>query len=462
MKTVNALAVDLGAGSGRGILGRFDGKKITLSEIHRFPNPQVNVNGSVYWDILRLYGGAAECIAKAWHTEEGRVSSVAIDGWAQDFGLLDRQGNLTGNVHTYRDPRWEGTEHIITDAIPPLEFYGITGAPPIGFMTAFQLLGARAREGALYGAAETLLFVPDLINYFLTGRKVCNATLAGISGLYDIYRREWSARVINAAGFKDMFPPICGTCEAIGPLTPFAAESAGAGRIPVTAVAAHDTMSAFAFAKGKDGGAFLISSGTWSVCGYRPDKPTAGEREFSQNYINEVGFGHEILLLKNITGLFILQELFREWGDAEPDYESLNEAAAESGYAGIIDVDAQEFSSSGGMERKITEHTMRTGQKPPATKAEYYLCVLASLARKYRETMEDMESMRGRPFDGITVVGGGARNALLTGLTSEICQRRVETGAAEASSAGSVLSQFISLGEVRAEEVYDIEIVQAG
>ncbi len=455
MKAIHTLAVDLGASNGRGIIGSFDGEKLTLSEVHRFKNAMILVNESSFWDILHLFNKTKTCIQKAWRETGGKLSSAGIDGWAQDFGLLDSQGNLLGNVHTYRDPRWIGLEKELLCLMTREEYYDITGLLPGSSLSLFQLVGMKKRERACYEAADTFLFVPDLINYLLTGEKVCNITTAGLSGLYDIGRREWSRKVLNTAGLREIFPSFVGTHDIIGEIGKNAAEQMNIGKLHIVSVAAHDTMSALAFAPGRKNDALLLSSGTWSLYGHAIPEPISSPGVMRQKLFNEVGFDHEMFLIRNITGFWIVEELFSEWGEA-PDYERLNAAAMESVYRGYIDVDAPEFAAPGRMEEKITGFLKKTGQKVPGRKEDFYLCVLLSLAMKYRQLKDAMELLGDRSFDCISIVGGGSKNTVLNTLTADICGKMVIAGPSEATAIGNILCQLISLGEIRVEEATDL------
>ena len=447
MRQLCALAIDLGASGGRGVAGHFDGGALTLTQVHSFPNNIIQVRGSYFWDILHLYNETTAAIRKA--ANNGPVS-VAIDGWAQDFGLLDERGNLLGNVHSYRDPHSAGMKEKFSGMMPDEAFYAHTGLKPADIMSLFQLMGIRELEKAAYEAAETFLFVPDLIQYFLTGEKSCNITLAALSGLFDIHGRAWSEPVLNKTALKRVFPPLAKTGERIGNIRYLD----DAGHIQAISVAAHDTMSALAFIPERDERTIVLSSGTWSVLGHTLRQPVPSLDAMRMGLLNEVGFGEDLFLLKNLTGLWIEQELRREWneGNDRDSLEKLRMAAQNSGYQGVFDSQIPEFATPEHMERKIMDALIKAGQPPPGDRAALYRCVLHSLARQYQSAIEDFETLSSRKFEKICVVGGGSKNALLNQLTADACGKPVVAGPAESTAIGNILAQLIALGELKDAE----------
>ena len=445
MGSLRVLAIDLGASNGRGIVGDFDGERLAISPVHSFPNRMAQIRGAWYWDIIRLYDETLTAMKRAEGFPGGPPSSVAIDGWAQDFGLLDREGNLLGNVHTYRDPYSAGMKEGFAELMGDEAFYARTGLETGGILSLFQLMGLREKEKAIYENAHTFLFVADLVKYFLTGEKNCCVTLAGLSGLFDIHEGRWSEEILGLAGLKRIFPPVSGTRERIGVID----VPGRASRIQLLSVATHDTASALSFIPDQGEGAFLISSGTWSGAGHALAAPETKPEALRQGLLSELGFDESIYLVKNLTGLWIEQELLRQWDLGDVSAAALRLEAGNSHYGHAFDTQSEEFAAPGQMEEKILAALSGHGHPLPEGRAAIYRCVMRSLACKYRDTIEAFEANKGGKFDRIHIVGGGSQNALLNQLTADICGRPVSAGPAEATAIGNIAGQLLALGEIK-------------
>ncbi len=442
------LAVDLGAESGRAVLGRFDGEQITLEEVHRFPNVPVRLPDGLHWDVLRIAREVKDGIAKATRNG-GRIESVGVDAWGVDFALLDRDGSLISNPYHYRDPRTEGMDERAFDRMPKEEIYETTGIQFMQINTLYQLL---AMEGSpLLQAAQTLLLIPDLISYWLTGEKACELTIASTTQLCDARSGGWSWDLLEKMGFPGhIFGEIIPPGTQLGPLLPEVAEETGVkGGFPVTAVASHDTASAVVAVPAKSENFAYISSGTWSLVGVELPEPVMAPEGMHANFTNEGGFGGTTRFLKNVMGLWILQECRRTWAreGREYSYEELARLAEAAPAGGsLLDPDHPIFLPPGDMPARIRRFCSETGQSPPEEPGLVVRCVLESLALKYRWVLERAEEITGRRAEVIHVVGGGVRNALLCQLTADATRRPVRAGPVEATALGNLMVQAYSRG----------------
>jgi rhamnulokinase len=442
--TAGYLAIDLGAESGRALLGDFDGEKITLREVHRFPNIPVQLPDGLYWDALRIYAEIKDSLGQA-----GGARSIGVDSWGVDFGLLDRDGTLTSNPRHYRDSRTDGMMERVEQRVSRAEVYGSTGIQFMPINTLYQLL---SMEGSpLLEAAETMLLIPDLMGYWLTGRKISEYTVASTTALYGL-NGGWAEGLIEKLGIPpDIFPEVMEPGEQVGTLLPHVAEETGLDELPVVAVASHDTASAVVAVPARGESFAYISSGTWSLVGLETSEPVTSEAAMEQNFTNEGGFGGTNRFLKNVMGLWILQECRRTWArqGREYPYAELARLAEEAPPFGpLVDPDDPVFLAPGDMPARLTDYCRRTGQKPGEEPGEVARCVLESLALKYRFVLERAEETSGRAVEEVHVVGGGSRNELLCRLTAEACGRPVVAGPVEATALGNVMVQAHAAGEV--------------
>lgn len=444
------LAFDFGASSGRAILGTLENGRITLKEIHRFSNDPVTVNGTFYWDVLRLFHEIKQGLLKA--KREGGFDSIGIDTWGVDFGLLDKNGILLENPVHYRDKRNSGMADEAAKLISKQEMYGLTGIQFMDFNTAFQLLSIKKNRPELLERAESLLFMPDLFAYFLTGNKVSEYSIATTSQLIDINTREWSGTMLEKLGLpRRIFERIVPAGSVTGYLSDDICEELGLDKVPVIAVCGHDTQSAITAVPSEEKDFAFISSGTWSLFGTETDAPIVNERSYSFNVTNEGGYGYSTAFLKNICGLWLIQESRRQWmrEGKEFSYAELEKAAlGEKPFACFIDPDSPEFGIPGDLPTRIADYCRRTGQYIPETVGETVRCIYESLAMKYRAVFEGIEECTGKKYGHINVVGGGTKDTLLCGMTAESCGVPVFAGPIEATVMGNVAIQFIGCGEI--------------
>ncbi|MEU6063830.1 rhamnulokinase family protein [Streptomyces sp. NPDC047082] len=428
-------AVDLGASSGRVMVGRVGTDSLELAEAHRFPNRPVRVPEGLRWDVLALYAGVLEGLGAA-----GQVDSVGIDGWGVDYGLLDADGALLGNPVHYRDARTEGAAEKVWSTVPAPELYAATGLQYTPINTLYQLTAARDTRQLAH--AERLLLVPDLIAYWLTGEQGTELTNASTTQLIDPRTREWSYDVAARLGIDlSLFAPLRQPGDAAGVLRAEVLEETGlAGPVPLTAVGSHDTASAVAAVPAVGERFAYICTGTWSLAGLELDAPVLTEASRVANFTNELGLDGTVRYLRNIMGLWLLQECVRAWGD--PDLGGLLRAAAEvPALRSVVDAGDPAFLVPGRMPERIAEACRVTGQPVPHTPAEVTRCILDSLALAHRRAVEDAQRLAGHPVDVVHVVGGGTRNALLCQLTADACGLPVVAGPTEAAALGNVLVQ---------------------
>lgn len=444
------LAFDFGASSGRAMLGTFDGEKIELKEIHRFSNDPVTVNKTMYWDVLRLFHEIKQGILKAKHA--GGFDSIGVDTWGVDFGLLDADGKLLENPVHYRDQRTEGMFEEAFQKLSKEEFYRITGLQFMEINTAFQLLSLALNRPELLKRADKLLLMPDLFNYFLTGVKAEEYSIASTTQLLDARAGVWSDRVMEALGlprriFADIVP--CGT--GIGTLSPEICEELGVDPVRVVAVAGHDTQSALVSVPARSDDFIFISCGTWSLFGTELAEPLIGPKSEEYNITNEGGYERKASFLKNIIGLWLIQESRRQWirEGEEFSFGELEKLAdqAEPFFA-FIDPDAPEFVPAGNVPERIREYCRRTGQRVPESKGQIVRIIDESLAMKYRITLEQIEECTGKEYSDIHMVGGGTQSSLLCRFTASACGRRVVAGPVEATVIGNVVLQLMADGVI--------------
>ena len=445
----NYIAIDLGASSGRVMLGRWDGHALGLEELHRFSNDAVRVCGTLYWDILRLLHEIKQGLAKAAQYD---IAAIGIDTWGVDFGLLDGRGRLLENPVHYRDARNDGVAEEVDKLIPPRELYEETGLQRLPFNTIYQLYSLKLQRPEALESAKTLLFLPDLLGYFLTGRMATESSIARTSQLLNVHTGEWSRRLFDTLELpRGLFGGIVPSGTALGPLLPEVQEETGLGAVPVISVCGHDTGSAVcAVPAGQEDFAFL-SSGTWSLFGTELDRPIVDETSFALNMTNEGGFG-KTRFLKNITGLWLIQESRRHWNrhGGEYSYADLERLALEApAFARFINPDDPAFIAHGNVPGRIGEYCTKTGQSAPASIGETVRCIYESLAMKYRATLEKLEACTGRRYPCLHVMGGGVKDGLLCKMTANACGIPVLAGPAEATVLGNLAAQMIAQGEVK-------------
>ncbi|MGV9500164.1 rhamnulokinase [Streptomyces sp. NPDC003642] len=435
-------AVDLGASSGRVMVGRVGPDRLELTEAHRFPNRPVRVPEGLRWDVLALYAGVLEGLRAA-----GQVDSVGIDSWAVDYGLLDADGALLGNPVHYRDARTEGVAQQVWASVPAPELYAATGVQYAPFNTLYQL--AAARSTAQLGQAKRLLLMPDLLTFWLTGEQGTELTNASTTQLIDPRTRDWAYGVAERLGIDlGLFAPLRRPGDPAGVLRAEVLEETGlAGPVPVTAVGSHDTASAVAAVPATGERFAYICTGTWSLAGLELDAPVLTEESRAANFTNELGLDGTVRYLRNIMGLWLLQECVRAWG--EPDLGALLlEASRAEALRSVVDAGDPAFLAPGHMPERIAEACRASGQPVPRTPGEVTRCILDSLALAHRKAVEDAQRLAGHAVDVVHVVGGGTRNALLCQLTADACGLPVVAGPTEAAALGNVLVQARAHGLV--------------
>ena len=442
------LAFDLGAESGRAIVGQLRGGVLALDEIRRFANGPIRQNGSLYWDVLRLWSEITEALQAA---SDIRLASVAVDGWGVDYALIGERGNLLENPYHYRDLRNEGMMDAVFERVSRERIYSVTGIQFLQINTLFQFYAACRLTPKVVDAAHALVTVPDLFNYWLGGRLCSEYTIATTTQFVDARTRTWARRLLDEIGLPTQL-----LAEIVQPGTPIGALrkdiAAPRAGTPVVAPACHDTGSAVASVAAGGATAFL-SSGTWSLLGTEMDAPVITAQARDMNFTNEGGVAGTIRLLKNIGGLWLLQACRRSWmaaGARSVEYEDLMAAAADErlAFISLIDPDHHAFLNPLNMPAQIAAFCRQTAQPEPPDPPAFVRAILESLALKYRVVLEQLETLTGRRVEEIRVVGGGARNRLLNQFTADATGRTVVAGPIEATALGNIALQMIATGAV--------------
>jgi rhamnulokinase len=413
------------------MVGEVSGNSLSLHEVHRFPNAPVTVGGTLHWDVLALYQGVLDGVAKA-----GQVSSIGVDTWAVDYGLLGSDGALLGNPVHYRDARTTGISERVRDIVPAAELYATTGVQYAQFNTVYQLVAAQGSSAL--SAAKTALLMPDLITYWLTNVVGTEITNASTTQLIDPVTRDWAYALADKLGIDlGLFPPIRQPGELAGYF----------GGIPVVTVGSHDTASAVVAVPAATKNFAYICTGTWSLVGVELDAPVLTEESRIANFTNELGVDGTVRYLRNVMGLWLMQECLRSWGN--PDLaELLALAAAAPGQRSVIDAANPIFLAPGEMPTRIANACLASGQPAPRDRGEMVRCILDSLALAHRDAINDASRLSGAEVDVVHIVGGGAHNELLCQLTADACGLPVIAGPAEAAALGNILVQARAAGVV--------------
>jgi rhamnulokinase len=458
MPAKNLLAFDLGAESGRALLGHLtDDGKLTLEEKHRFANPNGKINGHLHWNLLAQWEELKTGLRKAAAgTGSGNtpIHAIGVDTWGVDFGLLDSQGNLLANPFMYRDAQTDGMLEYAFSLVPKERIFEQTGIQFMQLNSLYQLLALVKRKPPLLDCADTLLFMPDLFNYLFTGEKVAEFSIATTSQMYDPRKRAWATELLKGLGVPvHVLPRIVASGTRLANLLPEVQQECGVGPIPVIATAGHDTASAVAAVPAQPNSAdwCYISSGTWSLMGVEIDRPIINDKSLKHNYTNEGGVGGTIRFLKNIMGLWLVQECRRHWQKEGHDYtyaQLTQLAAAAKPFAAVIDPDHAPCLRPGDMPKKIADFCIKTGQTPPSTPGEFVRTCLEGLALTYRKTLEGLQDVLDRKVSTIHIVGGGSQNELLNQMTADACSRPVIAGPVEATAIGNMLITAMATGDV--------------
>jgi rhamnulokinase len=457
MATANFIAADLGASNGRVLCACWDGARFDLHELHRFPNGPVEVVGRLYWNALGLWSEIKTGLARYAAQEQTPPAAIGIDTWGVDYALLDRDGRLLGNPVHYRDARTNGIQERAFGVVPSDAIFAETGIQFMQINTLFQLYAMRYAGDPQLEAAATLLMVPDLFHYWLTGRQAAEYTIASTSQMLHAADRRWATGLLARLGLPThILPEIVPPGTALGPVRAAVCEATGLqgpnGRPPlVIAPGSHDTASAVAAVPGLDERSLYISSGTWSLMGIEISQPIVNARSRALNFTNEGGVAHTIRLLKNIAGLWLLQEARRQWQREGHDYswEELSaQARGAEPFRSLIDPDAADFLAPGQMVDAIHAYCRRTGQPAPESVGQVVRCCLESLALRYRWVLEALEQLAGRRLETVRIVGGGSQNRLLSQFAADACRRPIVTGPVEATALGNVMVQAIATGHL--------------
>ncbi|MHB1796357.1 MAG: rhamnulokinase [Acidobacteriaceae bacterium] len=450
--TANFMAADLGASSGRLMVGAWNGRAFSLDELHRFPNSGIRVAGSLHWDVLKMWAEIQHGLTEYRTRFADAPAAIGIDAWGVDFALLDQRGRLLGNPYHYRDARTDSVPDLVFQQIDPHELFRWTGVQTMQINTIFQLYSMAHTADPQLKIADTLLMIPDLFHYFLCGARAVEHSEATTTQMYSP-ANGWARAVLDILGIPvHMLPKVVFPGTQLGPVRPEVLRDAGfSGSFPVVAVASHDTASAVAAIPNMDESSAFISSGTWSLMGVEMREPITSERAFSLGFTNEGGADGSILLIKNLTGLWLLQECQRQWSREGRHYswsEITAMAASAKAFECVLDVDANDFRAPENMHRAIVEYCRRTIQPNPETIAVVARGCFESLALKYRSVLKSLETVTGRRLETIRIVGGGCLNALLCQMTADACNRTVVSGPAEASAFGNVMLQAVATGHL--------------
>lgn len=445
------LAFDFGASSGRAMLGEFDGKKITLSEIHRFSNDPVTINGTLYWDTIRLFFEIKQGLLKARHS--GGFDSVGINTWGVDFGLFDKSGALLESGVNYRDSRTTGMVKKSEEYLKNDELYQKTGNQIMEINTLFQLLSLKLNRAEVINRANKLLMTPDMFNYFLTGVMKTEMSIASTTQLFDQNTKNWNFEIIDKLGFnREMFTEIVKSGTEIGKLSDELCEELMLKKVPVIAVCGHDTQNAVVSVPTKESDFMFISCGTWSLLGTELDSPIINQKAYELNLTNECGYNGTTNVLKNIIGLWLIQESRRQYQREGNDYSfaDLEKMALEcEPFKCFIDPDYPDFTPVGNIPKRIKEYCKRTNQYVPQTVGEVVRCIYESLALKYKYSYEQIKELTGKEYNTINVVGGGTKDGLLCAMTANACNAKVFAGPIEATVYGNIAVQLMSTGDIK-------------
>jgi rhamnulokinase len=447
------VAVDLGASSGRLMVGHWDGRRFSLDELHRFPNSGVSLHGSLYWDALRIWSEIQNGLIKFRARFAEPPAGIAVDAWGVDFALLDSRGRLLDNPSHYRDPRTNGIPQRLFERIPEADLYAATGVQSFQFNTLFQLYSMVLARDPRLESAETLLMVPDLFNYFLGGAKAVEFTEASTSEMFNHATRDWHRDLLRTLSIPDrILPPVVAPATVLSNVGRDLLDLCGFSKtFPVIAVASHDTASAVASIPNLDAHSAFISSGTWSLMGVELPSPILSDAALAGGFTNEGGVAGTTRFLRNIPGLWLVSECRRRWQRDGRDYgwdELVAMAERAPGLRSLIDPDHPDLLNPPDMPAAIDALCRATGQERPEKPGEVVRCCLDSLALRCRATLDDLAAVTGERPTVLRVVGGGSRNRLLCQLTADACGVPLVAGPVEATAFGNVIVQAIAAGEL--------------
>jgi rhamnulokinase len=452
-ETKKYIAVDLGAESGRVMLGAVSTDKLSLEEIHRFNNGPIEENSSLRWDFEHLLSEIKTGIGKAAKNAGGKAAGIGVDSWGVDFGLIGADGKLLENPYHYRDSRTNGMMEKAFELINKKEIYENSGIQFMQLNTIYQLLAMRMTNSTVLNKAKKLIFMADLFSYFLCGKSFGEYSLASTSQLMDMKTGRWSKEIFGKLSLPmNIMPDIVMPGTVVGRLTKSIADELGCEQIPVIAVGSHDTASAVAAVPAEQGNWAYLSSGTWSLMGVEVPKAIVNDKTFECEFTNEGGVENTIRLLKNIMGLWLIQECKRQWqrDGVELSYSELTEMAEKAKpFAANIDVDYSEFLAPGDMPQRINDYLAKTGQLKIQDKGQMVRAILEALALKYRWVIEKIEDITDNKIDRLHIVGGGIQNELLSQFAANSTGKKIIAGPIEATATGNILMQAKATGQIK-------------
>lgn len=452
MRKYNFLAFDIGATSGRAILGTLAGDNFEMKEINRFPNAMMEMQGKFFWNIYKLLDHLKESLVICAQ-QHVALDSIGIDTWGVDFGYISKDGTILGLPRAYRDPYTVGAPEKYFERLSREEVYQSTGIQIMNFNSLFQLFAAKEQDFGPLKAADEILFMPDLLSYLLTGVRVCEYTDASTSQILNPKTKAFEKKLLERAGVPSsiMHEPLIMPGTVIGTLTDALAKETGVGKVPVIAVTGHDTASAVAAVPALDQGFAYLSSGTWSLMGIETEEPIINEASFRNNFTNEGGLDGTIRFLKNITGMWLLEQCRKEWKVAGRDYNygdidrMANEARA---FSSVVNPDDARFANPDSMTNAIISYCKESGQSVPSSDAEFIRCIFRSLAFRYKEVLDLLITMSPFPIHRLHVIGGGSKNFLLNTFTANIINMPIVSGPSEATAIGNCMLQARAAGLV--------------
>jgi rhamnulokinase len=441
-------AVDLGATSGRTILGTISDKGFEMEEVNRFPNYIIEMSGHFYWDIYALYQHILEGLKLAAAREDVTISSIGIDTWGCDFALIGKDGAIIRQPYSYRDPHTSNATETFFAEFPSQKLYSLTGIQVMNFNSLFQLDTLRRNNDSALAAADKIAFIPDALSYLLTGNLVTEYTVASTSHLLNAAGKCLEPELLKAIGLSvDKFGKFVFPGTQVGTLTEEIQKITGLGAVPVVAVAGHDTASAVAAVPAESKNFAYLSSGTWSLIGIETPEPIINKDTERLNYTNEGGVEGTIRVLKNVCGMWLLERCRLEWG--ETSYPELIAEANESEpFRSLINPDDKVFANPASMTKAITDYCERTGQSVPQSRGEFVRCIFESLSLRYRQVLEDLQGLSTFHIDTLHVIGGGSRNDLLNQWTANAVGLPVVAGPSEATAIGNIMIQAMAKGVV--------------
>ena len=446
------LAFDCGATTGRAILGTFSDDGFRMEEVYRFPNQTLEIGGKYYWNVYGIYEHFIKCL-----TELGKrhipLDSIGIDTWGVDFGCIGHDGTLLGLPRAYRDPYTEGIPEKFFQKVPREKLYGLTGIQVMNFNTVFQMFAQMEEGSVAYRHAKRILFMPDLLSYLLTRGKVCEYTIASTSGLMNPKTQQFEPSLMATVGLtQDQIPDRVQPGEIVGKLRFGIAKETGLGEVPVVAVAGHDTASAIVAVPAEDEHFAYLSSGTWSLIGIEVKEPIINEQSASLNFTNEGGIEGTTRFLKNITGMWLVEQCRKKWMAQGKDYsyaEMTAMAQSAKEYKGRINPDDPRFANPADMETEIKNALADKGFAAPANHAEMLSCIYHSLAERYKEVLGMLQETAPFKIEKLHVIGGGSANDLLNQWTADAIGMPVVAGPTEATAIGNLMVQAKTAGLVK-------------